>query len=111
VRRIILRDDHDARRPAIEPMDNARPDSAANAAEIADVVEQRIDERARRVAGAGMHHHPGRFVQHREVCVLIEDVQRQRFRCDVRGRHIRKVDRNLVPFAHHQIGFCARRRP
>ena len=55
------------------------PQLAADAAEIRDVVEQRVDERARRVAGAGMHDHAGRFVQHREVGVLVEDVEWKRF--------------------------------
>ena len=61
-------------------MDDARPRLAADAAQIRDVMEQRVDERARRVAGAGMHDHAGRLVQHGDVGVLVQDLERQRLR-------------------------------
>ena len=58
VRRVVLGDHHHARRAAVEAMDDAGPRFAADAAQIRDVVEQRVDERAGRVAGARMHDHP-----------------------------------------------------
>ena len=51
VRGVVLGDHHQARRAAIEPVHDARPLLAADAAQIVDVVEQRVDERAARVAG------------------------------------------------------------
>ena len=54
-------------RAAIQPVHDARPQLAADAAQIGEVMEQRVDERARRVARAGVHHHAGRLVQHGEV--------------------------------------------
>ena len=62
VRGVVLGDDHQPRRAAIEPMHDARPLFAADAAQIVDVMEQRVDERAARVARGGMHDHPGRLV-------------------------------------------------
>ena len=38
------------------------PQLAADAAQVVDVVEQRVDERAAGVAGRGVHDHPGRLV-------------------------------------------------
>src|SRR5580765_5275560 len=62
VRGIVLRDDHHAGRAAIEAVDDSRPQHAADAAEVGDVVQQRIDERARGVTRAGMHDHARRLV-------------------------------------------------
>jgi hypothetical protein len=53
LRRIVLRGQHDARRAAIEPVHDAGPQLAADAAQILDVVEQRVDDGAAGVAGAG----------------------------------------------------------
>ena len=50
VRGIVLRDDHHAGRATIEAVDDSRPQLAADAAEVGDVVQQRVDERARCVA-------------------------------------------------------------
>ena len=49
------------------------PHLAADAAEIVDVVQQRVDQRAARVAGGRVHDHPGRLVDDDEVGVLVED--------------------------------------
>ena len=45
------------------------------------VMKQRVEHRAGRVAGAGMHHQAGRLVQHQQVFVLVDDVQVDRFGC------------------------------
>ena len=79
VRRVVLGDDHQPRRAAIEPVHDARPLLAADAAEIVDVMEQRVDQRAARVPGRRMHDHARRLVDDDEVAVLVEDRQRQRF--------------------------------
>ena len=56
-------------------MHDAGPQLAADAAEIVDLVKQRVHQRALRVAGGGMHHHPCGFVDDHEVRVLIDDVE------------------------------------
>ena len=75
VRAIVLGHHHQARRPAIEPMDDAGPQLAADAAQVVDLVQQRVDQRAAGVAGGGMHDHAGRLVHHDEVRVLVDDVE------------------------------------
>ncbi len=42
------------------------------------VVQQRVHERAYRIAGARMHHQAGRLVHHQQVGVLVNDVERNR---------------------------------
>ena len=44
VRGVVLGHHHDARRAAIEPVDDARPQLAADAAQIVDVVQQRVHQ-------------------------------------------------------------------
>ena len=80
MRGVVLGDDHQARGAAIEPVHDARPFLAADAAEIVDVMEQRVHQRAARVAGGRMHDHAGRLVDDDDVAVLVDDRQRQRFR-------------------------------
>jgi hypothetical protein len=67
VRGVVLRHDHHARRSAIESMDDPGRRSPPIAAEIGQVMQQRIDQRARRMSRARMHDHPGRLVQHGDV--------------------------------------------
>ena len=67
VRRVVLGDDHQPRRAAVEPVHDAGPLLAADAAQIVDVVEQRVDQRSARVAGRRMHDHAGRLVDDDEV--------------------------------------------
>ena len=46
VRLVVLRNDHQPRRAAIEAVHDARTLLAADAAEIVDVVQERVDERS-----------------------------------------------------------------
>ena len=59
----------------VEPMHDARPRQRG---QRCVVVDQRILQRAIRVAGAGMHHEPGRFVDHQNGVVLVDDIERDR---------------------------------
>ena len=94
VRRVVLGDDHDAGRAAVEPVDDAGPQFAADAAQVVDVVQQRVDQRAVRVARRRVHHHAGRLVDDDDVGVLEEDVERQRLRAaGVAGAGVGNVDR------------------
>ena len=76
VRGVVLRDEDDARRVAVEPVDDAGAQHAADAGEIGAVREDRVDERAGRVAGRRMHRHAGRLVDDEHVGVLEQDVER-----------------------------------
>jgi len=42
------------------------------------------------IAGAGMHHQPGRLVDHQAVPVLVHDMQRDRLRLGLPVRHGRR---------------------
>ena len=75
VRAVVLGDHHQARRAAIEAMHDARPQLAADAAEVVHLVQQRVDERALRVARGGMDDHAGRFVDDDQIRILIDDVE------------------------------------
>ena len=85
VRMVPLCDDEDARRAAIEAVYDARPQFAADATQVLDVMEQGVDQRARLVAGPWVDHHAGCLVQHHDVAVLVQDVHGQRFRLDRSG--------------------------
>jgi len=49
---------------------------------IAHVPGYGVDQRAREVAGSRMHHHTGRFVDHHQIIVLVDNVQRDVLRDD-----------------------------
>ena len=105
VRLVVLGDDHQPRRALVQPVHDAGPLLAADAAEIVHVVEQRVDERAAGMSRRRMHHHPRRLVDDDEIVILIEDGERQRFGLrrrvdwlwDVDGDVLSRLDR-LVRF-------------
>jgi hypothetical protein len=69
-----------------------RPFDAADAAEAPHVMEQRVDERAARVPGAGMDHQAGRLVDHHDVRIVVQDAERQRFGFGNGRRRARNAD-------------------
>ena len=69
VRLVIPRDDHRAGRFAIQAMHDARPQRAARSGKISQAVQERVHQRPRRVARAGMDHHPGGLVHDYEIVV------------------------------------------
>ncbi len=101
---IVLGDDHHTRRAAIQPVHDARPQLAADAAEIGEVVEQCVHERARAMTRARMNHHACRLVQHGEIRVLVEDVERQCFSRHRRRRRLRCINDDLVALVDLQVG-------
>jgi hypothetical protein len=61
-------------------VDDAGAQLASNSAQIRDVMEEGVHERARCMPCAGMNDHSGRLVDHDDVGILIEDFQGRRFR-------------------------------
>jgi hypothetical protein len=61
------------------------------------VMQQRVDQRARRMSGARMHDHPRRLVQHGNVAILIKDIERTGSPPDATPRQ-RNVDFDVVAF-------------
>ena len=80
--------------PAIEPMDDAGPLLAADAAEIVDMMEERVHQRAAGMAGRRMHDHARRLVDDDQIAILVDDRQRQRFGLRLRLDRLRDVDRD-----------------
>ena len=114
VGRLVLGHHHHARGVLVEAMDDARPDRAADAGQLAPaVVEERVDQRARGVARRRVHHQARRLVDRDQVGVLEQHRQRE-----VLGRH---VDRRRRVEDHHdlvagaqlvaRLGHRPRRRP
>ena len=64
-------------------MDDAGPQDAAHARQIAAVREESIDECVAPMAGRGMDGQAGRLVDDQQVLVLVDDAQGDRFRLDV----------------------------
>ena len=90
-------------------MHDAGPLLAADAAEIVDVVQQRVDERAAGMPGRRMHDHARRLVDDDQVVVLVEDGQRQRFGLRRRVDRLRDVDADLPgPVFTGWFAFAAR---
>jgi hypothetical protein len=78
--RVVLGYHHQAGGAAIEPMHDSGPFLASDAAQIRDVMKQRVDQRPTRVARGRMYDHSGRLVDDDEVLVLVPDLEGQRFR-------------------------------
>ena len=59
-------------------MDDARPQLAADAAQVRDVVEQRVHQRAVAMPGAGCTTIPAGLLTTTRSRVLVDDVERKR---------------------------------
>ena len=88
---------HNAACVLVEPMDNARALFPANAGQrIAAMGDERVDERCLTIAGSRMHHHAGRFVQHDELVVFVQNIQRDVFTVNGRFYGRRHGELNFV---------------
>src|SRR5215207_5383775 len=68
VRRLALREHHQARCIAVEPVDDAWPGGVFSSPDAH--VQERVYERARWVAGTGVHHEPRGLVHNQDVFVF-----------------------------------------
>ena len=85
-------------------MNDPGPCFTADPAQILHVVKKRIYESAGRMARTGMDHHPRWLVQHRDVAVLIQDLERERFAGHARRFDRRDLDAYLIALVHRQVG-------
>ena len=80
---------------------------------VAAMVDQRVDQRAGPVAGAGMDDKAGRLVDDDQLGVLVEDVERDVLALRLRRLRLGQVDRDDVAGRHLALGFarpaCRRR--
>ena len=87
---VVLGRDHDAADLAVEPVDDARPQHAADAGQAgAAMGQQRVDQRAVGMAGRRVDDQAGGLDQHDQVLVLEQDLQRRAPR--------RRVSRRAAP--------------
>ena len=97
MRVVVLGDDHHAARVFVEPMDDAGTQLAADAAQIAHVKQQRVDERAVGVSRGRMHDHAGRFVDDHEIGVFKKNRERHLLRLSGSGGGSGDVDGGVLP--------------
>ena len=68
---------HDAACVLVEAVDNARALFPANTRQrVAAMGDERVDERCLTIAGRRMHHHARWLVQHDELVILVQNIQR-----------------------------------
>jgi hypothetical protein len=104
VRRVILGNHHHAAGALVQTMHDARPDLAADAAQVFDVVQQRVHQRAVRVAGGGMHHQACGLVHHHHILIIEQDVERNILGLGPGRRRVWDGDENLVTAAQLNVG-------
>ena len=104
MRAVVFRHHHQAGRASIETVHDARPQLAADAAQVVHLVEQRVDQRALRVAGGGMDDHAGRLVDDDEIRVLIDDVEVEVLGLRDRAARLGNVDGDRLAGVHDAVG-------
>ncbi len=93
VRSIGLRDDQQAGRLLVEPVDHSGPFGLPFRGKAATSPQQRIDQGPAPVAGRGVHHHSRRFVDDKECLILVHDAYRNVFPAD--GSRLDSRNRDL----------------
>ncbi len=97
--KIVLCHDQQAGGVLVNAVDDSRALFPADAREaVSAVPEQRVHQRSVRMAGGRVNHHPAGFVDHDEIPVFIDDVQR-----DLLGK-----ERDLFRFRKRYGDFCPR---
>jgi hypothetical protein len=75
----------------------------ADPAQILHVVKKRVHESTGRMARTGMDHHSCLFVQDRDVAVLIQDLERERFAGHAGRLDGRDLDAYSIALVHRQV--------
>lgn len=81
MRAVGFGDDQQAGCVLVNPVNNPRPAFAADTGQaVGAMSQQRVHQRSRRRARRGMHNHSRRFVDHKQIRVLMDNIQRDIFR-------------------------------
>ena len=93
VRPVVLRHHHQPGGVLVEPVHDARAADAADPRQAgAAMGDQRIDQRAGLVAGAGMHDEALGLVDDNDVVILVDDIERDGFGPGFGGDRLRHID-------------------
>lgn len=87
--RVILRDDKNAARFFVEPMDDSRTFFAADAGKIFAVGEERVHQGVLLMPGARMNHEARRLVQDEKIVVFKKNIERDGLRLRIDLRYFR----------------------
>ena len=99
MREIALRGHEAAAGFLVQAMDDPWTLFASDAGKRLAMMQQRIDQRAGLVPRRGMHHEPGRLVDHDQVFVLVQHPKRDFLRLGQRGNRRRFAKNNRVAIA------------
>ena len=77
---VVFRHQDHARSILVQPVDDPRPARAANTCQIGAVIQNRVDQRPVPIARGWMHHHARGLVDHQQIGILVQHVQRDRLR-------------------------------
>ena len=61
----------------VQPMNQTGAEPPADPCQVPNAMKQRIDQRARAVAGARVDHHPGLLVEDEQIAILVKNLQWQ----------------------------------
>ena len=101
MRRVIFTDDQGAGSVLVDAVYDPRAHHAVDAGKaVAAVEHHRIDEGAAVMPRSGVNDHILRFIDHKDVLVLIQDVQRDVLRRDIGFCVLRKGKRHFIPVLH-----------
>ncbi len=91
-----LRHNHHAARLPVETMDYARARGASHAGERRAMCQQRVHKRTGRISWCWMDYHPGRFVYHDNVRILVDDLHWNTF--GLRHLVLLRHDPAIIPY-------------
>jgi outer membrane protein assembly factor BamD len=101
VRRQVARHDQQSAGRLVQPVHNPRPGQTGQSRVV---VQQRIQQRPRRIAGRRVHHQAGRLVYDQQIGVRVDQLQRDSLGDTVRLRLDRGIDADgfaaVEPLAH-----------
>src|SRR5712691_148245 len=82
---VVTRHDDQTGRSLVEAVHDAGPRGAARGRPASAASQQRVHQRARAVAGRGVHDHSRGLVDDKEVLILVDDLERDFFGLSVRA--------------------------
>jgi len=91
----------------VQSVHDPRSKNSTDSGKIRAMVEKGIDQRPRKVSGRRMHHHSRGLIHHKEMSILIENRQGNRFTlsCRLLGFGKGQGDDIVLFEAHSGLGF------